>query len=185
MLSARRAVAVLVLAIPFTGRAAAGDLSTPIVLATSVWSYSYPQNGQPGRTATISDRFVLVEAIGLTYAATDRLRLGIYFQFGQAITNPPPTSSFTGFSIGAPSLGYNFWGPLTVSINPNFILRRNGINEFAFGLNAQLSASVPLGAGIAFVVGVSVQNTLTPVTSTALFPYGGLSFKLGSLAEQD
>ena len=64
-------------------------------------------------------------------------------------------------------------------------MRRNGINEFAFGLNAQLSASVPLGAGIAFVVGVSVQNTLTPVTSTALFPYGGLSFKLGSLAEQD
>jgi hypothetical protein len=185
MLSARRAAVVLVLAIPFTGHAAAGDLSTPIVLATSVWSYSYPQNGQPGRTATISDRFVLVEAIGLTYAATDRLRLGIYFQFGQAITNPPPTSSFTGFSIGAPSLGYNFWGPLTVSINPNFILRRNGVNDFAFGLNAQLSASVPLGAGIAFVVGLSVQNVLTPVTSTTLFPYAGLSFKLASLAEQD
>ena len=185
MLSARRAAVVLTLAIPFTGQAAAGDLSTPVVLATSVWSYSYPQNGQPGRTATISDRFSLVEAIGLTYAATDRLRLGIYFQFSQAITNPPPTSSFTGFAIGAPSLGYNFWGPLTVSINPNFILRRNGINDFAFGVNGQLSASVPLGAGVAFVLGLSVQNILTPVTSTALFPYAGLSFKLGSFAQQD
>jgi hypothetical protein len=185
MLSARRAAFVLVVAIPFTGHAAAGDLSTPIVLATSVWSYSYPQNGQPGRTTTISDRFSLVEAIGLTYAATDRLRLTIYFQFSQAITNPPPTSSFTGFSIGAPSLGYNFWGPLTVSVNPNFILRRNGMNDFAFGVNAQLSASVPLGAGVAFLLGLSVQNVLTPVTSTTLFPYAGFSFKLGSLAEPD
>jgi hypothetical protein len=179
MLSARRIVAVLLLGCPLVVHAAEGDLSMPVLVGTPVWTYTYAQNGQPAKTTTISDRCVLIEATGLFYAVTDRVRLGLTLQFSQALTNPPPASSFTGFSI-APSLGYNFWGPLIVSISPTFVLRRNGVGEFGFIVTGNLYASVPLGAGVAFVAGLSVQNFLTPVLSTALIPFAGLSFKLAS-----
>jgi hypothetical protein len=184
MRGAHRTVALLFLASPLVVHAAQGDLSMPVLVGTSVWSYTYAQDGQPAKTTTISDRFVLIEAIGLSYAATDRLRLGFTVQFSEALTNPPPTSSFTGFSI-APTVGYNFWGPFTVSVGPNFILRRGGVSEFGFALNANLFVSLPLGGGVAFVGGLSFQNLLTPMTNTVMIPFGGLSFKLGSLAEQD
>jgi hypothetical protein len=179
MRGARRTVALLALTCPLVVRAAQGDLTFPVLVGTSVWSYTYAQDGQPARTATISDRFTFIQAVGLGWAATDRLRLGFYLQFSQAITNPPPTSSFTGFSI-SPSLGYNFWGPFQLSVNPSLILRRNGIGEVGFSLNVNLFAAVPLGAGISLVLGLSCQNLLVPITSTVLIPFGGLSFKLAS-----
>jgi hypothetical protein len=90
MLSPRRTVAALVLATPFVVCAAqAGDVTLPVALGTSVWTYTWPQNGKPAKTVTISDRFVLTEAIGLGYAVTDRLRLGFNLNFSEAITNRP------------------------------------------------------------------------------------------------
>jgi hypothetical protein len=171
-------MAVLALVVPLTVQAAqAGDVTFPVLVGTSVWTYTYAQNGQPAKTITPSDRLVLIEAVGLGYAVTDRLRIGFFLQFTEALTNPPPTSSFTGFSV-APSLGYTFWGPLTVAINTNFVLRRNGLSEFGFGLNGNLYAGFPLGAGVSFIGGLSVQQLLSPLTSTALIPFAGLSFKL-------
>jgi hypothetical protein len=75
-------------------------------------------------------------------------------------------------------VSYNFFGPLSVGIAPVFNLRRNGINQFAFALNATLFVSLPLGAGVSFVGVLLVQTALLPEKSIALVPLGGLSFKL-------
>ena len=178
MLRVRRAVTVLVLVAPLAVHAAeAGDVTFPVLVGTNVWTHNFGQNGQPAKTVTIDDRFVLIESIGVGYFITDRLRVGFSVQFNEAVTNPPPTSAFTQFSLN-PQVNYNFWGPLTVTVATSFVLRLNGISQFGFAPFGALSAAVPLGAGLSFVGGIAVPFFVTPVTSVGLVPFLGLSFKL-------
>jgi hypothetical protein len=178
MVSVHQAIAVLVLVAPLAVHAAeAGDVTFPVLLGTNVWTHNFAQNGQPAKTVTIADRCVLIESIGAGYYVTDRLRVGFSVQFNEAVTNPPPTSAFTQFSLN-PQVNYNFWGPLTVTVGTSFVLRLNGISQFGFAPFGALSAGVPLGAGFSFIGGIAVPFFITPVTSVGLVPFVGFSFKL-------
>jgi hypothetical protein len=170
-------VAVLVLVTPLTVHAGPGDVTIPFLIGPPVWAYTYAQNGQPAKTMTVSDRFSLVESIGVTYGINTVVRVGLSMQFTEALTHPPPASAFTNFAL-TPTVAFQFWGPLSFAVGPTFQFRRAGVSDFGVALSSNLQASFPIGGGVSIAIGVAVQNLVTPVFTTTVIPYTGLSFKV-------
>jgi hypothetical protein len=167
-----------ILALGATAHAAEpGDVSFPFMLGTNVYTHRFGVDGYSATDTTIANSFQLSEFPGAGVFVLPRLRLGLNFQFTEAITNPPAASAFTVFGL-LPQINYNFWGPLTASLVPSFYARLAGQNQFGFAVQGVFSAALPLGRGFSGVLALEIPVYVTPYVSIGFTPLIGFSYHL-------
>ncbi len=156
-----------------------GDVTGTFMLGTNLATHLFAQDGKPAHDTTISDTFGLSQFVGAGVFVTDRLRLGLNFQFTETIVQPrkPYPSSFQIFGL-LPQINYNFWGPLTASVVPTILLRKDGVNQEAYGVQGVLGWGIPITKGINAVVAVEVPYFWNPRRTIGVTPLAGVSGKL-------
>ncbi len=159
----------------------AGDVTIPFNLGANLYSHRFAYYGKKESDSTIADRFALSEFVGAGYFVSDRWRLGLNLQFSEAITSPypAPASSFTLFGFLL-QINYNFWGPLTASIVPTFLVWYEGVSQFAFNVQAVLAWGIPLRHGFSLNLAVEVPVYIYPVVSVGITPLIGFTYGMST-----
>jgi hypothetical protein len=120
-----------------------------LVLAFPSYTYLGSTAMAPSTSITIADRFSTIEAIGLGYTASKRLRLYLFGIFSETFTGLPATASKLQIGAVAPLGQLTFGGGFTVALGPIYAYRFAGANQSNYGGVFQLGRPFRLGGGFA------------------------------------
>lgn len=152
----------------------AGDLVQTDMIGTNIFT----NNLDTGKNMTISDKFGLSEFVGLHYYFWDEVRLGMAFQFTEAISPSPANNNwFTTFAL-LPQVGWNFLKPFFAQLTVAVPLRANGKDQVDFGLQGVFGASFPVADGISATLALEIPVYLALEHTIGITPLAGLGFKL-------
>jgi len=153
----------------------AGDVVETDMIGSNLWTYNFATGAQKN----IGTNFGLSEFVGLHYYFVNEVRVGMAFQFTEALNPAPPPGkdAFSTFAL-LPQIGWNFLKPFFVQLTVSVPLRMNAVNEVDFGLQPVLGASLPLAPDLSATLALEIPFYLAQEQTVGVTPLAGIGWKL-------
>jgi hypothetical protein len=153
----------------------AGDVVETDMVGSNLWTYNFATGAQKN----IGTNFGLSEFVGLHYYFVNEVRVGMAFQFTEAL-NPAPAPGKDAFSTFAllPQIGWNFLKPFFIQLTVSVPLRMNAVNEVDFGLQPVLGASLSLAPDLSATLALEIPFYLALEQTVGVTPLAGIGWKL-------
>lgn len=126
-----------------------GRVVLSLVLALPSYTYLGSTAIAPSTGITIADRFTTIEAIGVGYAATKRLRFSLLGMFAESFTGLPMAASKWQIGAVAPLGQAVLGGGFMLAVGPIYAYRFAGASQSNYGGVFQFGRVFRLGGGFA------------------------------------
>lgn len=170
------AAAVACTAIAFDASAhEAGDVSQVDNIGVPLYTHNFTT----GKDITVGDKLLITQFMGAHYWLTDRVRIGMMFQFTEQFAGDlaPGTDHFQVFAL-LPQIGWNFYDHFQAAAIFTYAPRAGGKDQMDLGFQALLGYSFPIRKGASFGTAVEIPVNLKLATTLGITPIFGFSYDL-------
>ncbi len=139
----------------------------------------YTHNFDTGKDVGVGDKLLVSEFLGAHYFVTQRIRLGMMFQWTEQYTGAlaPGADHFTTFAL-LPQIGWNIYDHFSAAAIFTYSARAAGKDTYDLGVQALLGYGLPITKNASFNVALEVPYNFRLARTLGMTPLLGLTVQL-------